>query len=152
MTKPLVNINGGSVPLRLANLSQQPQTIYTHTIAAKCEPIEIEEENDFMQSHATYCRTGTLNDEQSELPEHLKDLYQVSETNLSNEESGTLRDILKKHQEAFSRFKGDIGKTSLVEHRSFVGDNDPIKQAPRRLPPVKRATATEEVQKMLRKT
>ena len=126
VAKTLVNINGRSVPLRLANLSQLPQTIYTNTIAAKCEPVEIVEEKDFMRSHANYCRTGTLNDEQSELPEHLKDLYQVSETNLSNEERGTLRDLLKKHQEASSKFKGDIGKTSLVEHRIFVGDNAPI--------------------------
>ena len=31
----------------------------------------------------------------------------------------------------------------------FVGENAPIKQAPRRLPPVKRAAATEEIKKML---
>ena len=84
MAKTLVSINGGSVPL--ANLSQLPQTIYTNTIAAKCEPAEIVEEKDFMRSHANYCRTSTLNDEQSELPEHQKAMYQVSETNLSNEE------------------------------------------------------------------
>ena len=132
VAKTLVNINGGTVPLRLANLLQRPKTIYTNTITAKCEPAEILEEKDFMRSQAKYCRTGTLNDEQSELPEHLKDLYTVSETNLSNEERGTLRDLLKIHQEAFSKFKGGIGKTYLVEHRILVGDNAPIKQTPRR--------------------
>ena len=60
-----------------------------------------------------------------------------------------MRFLLKKHGDGFSKYKGDIGRTSLVEHRIFVGDNAPIKQAPHRLPPVKRATAAEEIKKML---
>ena len=80
---------------------------------------------------------------------HLQDLYEVSKLNLSEEEKGSLRVLLNKHGDGFSNYKGDIGCTSLVEHRIFVGDNAPIKQAPRRLPPVKFAAATEEIKKML---
>ena len=149
VAKSLVEIRGGSVPLRLANLSNGPQTIYNNTFAARCEPVEIVEEEETSTPSATYCRTDTIVVEQEKIPVHLRDLYEVSKLNLSEEERGSLRVLLKKHGDGFSKYKGDIGRTSLVEHRIFVGENAPIKQAPRRLPPVKRAAATEEIKKML---
>ena len=80
---------------------------------------------------------------------HLQGLYQVSKENLSEEERGSLRVLLKKHGEGFPKYKGDIGRIRLVEHRICVGDSAPIKQVPRRLRPVERSAATEEIKKML---
>lgn len=149
VARSLVLIQGMSVPLRLANLSNVPQTIYNNTFAAKCEPVEIVEEGGALTPSASYCRTETTVEEQDDIPVHLQGLYEMSKENLSEEERGSLRVLLKKHGEGFSKYKGDIGRTSLVEHRIFVGDSAPIKQAPRRLPPVKRTAATEEIKKML---
>ena len=51
--------------------------------------------------------------------------------------------------ESSNLIKRDICRTNLVEHSIFIGDSSQIKQAPRRIPPVKRKAATQEIQKML---
>ena len=75
VAKSLVEIRGGSVPLRLANLSNGPQTIYNNTFAARCEPVETVEEEETSTPSATYCRTDTTVNGQGEIPVHLRDLY-----------------------------------------------------------------------------
>ena len=86
---------------------------------------------------------------QESLPAHLQDLFHASKTELSEEEAEAFRALLTKHSDAFSKYKGDIGRCTLMEHRIHTGNNHPIKQAPRRLPLLKREAATAETKRML---
>ena len=41
VVKSLVDVQMGELQLRLANMSDDPQKIYSDTLAAKCEPVEV---------------------------------------------------------------------------------------------------------------
>lgn len=41
VAKSLVNVKTGELPLRLANVSNDPQRAYTGTLAARCEPVNV---------------------------------------------------------------------------------------------------------------
>ena len=148
IAKTLVDVHTGELPLRLANTSNDSQKIYSGTLAAKCEPVEVIA-NDFEGPSQNYGRLMPAPNEQDSVPVHLKDLFDASKTLLSETETIALNELLVKHADAFSKYKGDIGRCTLIEHRIHTGNNPPIKQAPRRLPLVKREAATAEIKKML---
>lgn len=68
---------------------------------------------------------------------------------LSEVEADSLSLLLTKNADAFSKNKGDIGRCGLIEHRINTANNPPRKQAPRRLPLVKRKAACAEIKRML---
>ena len=59
--------------------------------------------------------------------------------------------MLTKHQNVFffSKSKGDLGHTDLVQHKINTGSAVPIKQSLRRLPYGKRQTEKEKILRML---
>ena len=148
IAKTLVGVHTGELPVRLANMSNDSQKIYSGTLAAKCEPVEVIA-IDFEGPSQNYRRLMPAPNEQDSVPVHLKDLFDASKTLLSETETIALNELLVKHADAFSKYKGDIGRCTLIEHRIHTGNNPPIKQAPRRLPLVKREAATAEIKKML---
>ena len=148
-------------------MSDDPQKIYSGTLAAKCEPVEVITSdvmahsqnsgtsesvthsqkcgtNVYMETFPKYGRFDSVTDEQGAIPVHLRDLFEASKTILSETEAEALSSLLAKHADAFSKYKGDIGRCSLVEHRIHTANNLPKKQAPRRLPLLKHETATNE--------
>ena len=60
-----------------------------------------------------------------------------------------LKQLLRKHQNAFQLEPGDMGRAILVEHHIRTGDQPPIRQAPRQLAPHRRQLVDDEVEKML---
>ena len=66
--------------------------------------------------------------EQDSVPVYLKDHFNASLTHLSKTETITLNALLVKHAYAFSKFKGDIGHCTLIEHCIHTGNNPQIKQ------------------------
>lgn len=102
-----------------------------------------------MDTPPKYGRLVSTSDERGSVPTHLTSLFEASKTNLSESEAEALSSLLVQHAEAFSKYKGDIGRCSLVEHRIHTANNPPIMQAPRRLPILKREAATTEVKRML---
>ena len=59
--------------------------------------------------------------------------------------------LLAKHQNVFffSKSKGDLGHTDLVQHKINTGSAVPIRQSLRRLPYGKRQTEKEKILRML---
>ena len=85
----------------------------------------------------------------TEIPDHLKDLYLRSSQNLSPEDKSSFKQLLIKYQDTFSRSSHDLGRTTLVEyHINIIPGTKPIKQPPYRLPLAKRREAEKEIQMM----
>ncbi len=68
---------------------------------------------------------------------------------LLSEERERMENLLNEHQDVFAKNSGDLGLTTLVEHRIDTGDAVPIKQQPRRLPNSLRTVVEEQVGEML---
>ena len=68
---------------------------------------------------------------ETDIPDHLQDLYSNSSEHLSEHEKSQLI----KYQNSFSKSSHDLGLTSIIEHTiNLVPDTRPIKQPPYRLP------------------
>ncbi len=68
---------------------------------------------------------------------------------LSSEERERMENLLNEHQDVFAKNSGDLGLTTLVEHRIDTGDAVPIKQQPHRLPNSLRTVVEEQVGEIL---
>ena len=60
---------------------------------------------------------------------------QLDSTDLNPEQLETVKQLIIKYKDIFSKDDFDIGRSTLVTHNIDTGDAVPIKQAPRRLPP-----------------
>lgn len=68
--------------------------------------------------------------------------------NLNLEQKQALATLLEKFKSAFSQTESDRGKTDLVEHTIRLNTAEPIKQAPNRVPPQKRAIIQQKVEEI----
>mgnify|MGYP000635714642 FL=1 len=86
-----------------------------------------------------------------EVPSHLQSLIDGLPKDLTPEQLAQVKATINHYQDAFTGPEGEIGRTSLVTHTINTGENEPIKQAPRRQSPVIQKVIKDEVQKMLDK-
>lgn len=88
--------------------------------------------------------------ETSQLPEHLRELFVHSAQALTEDQAETVKELLRRHSDVFSKAPWDIGRTQLAEHAIDTGDSAPIKQPPRRFPIAKASEMESLVEDMLR--
>ena len=65
---------------------------------------------------------------QSNIPDHLQELWEKSSGQLKGEEKTTLLQILCQNQFVFDSSTDDLGRTNLTKHHIDVGCTKPIKQ------------------------
>ena len=121
--------------------------LYKNTIVATYEPIEPEL---LVSVNATQCKDSSVNTcPETELPEHLQELYSKSSKLLNSAEQIRLKNLLIEHQKQFSKDSHDLGRCTLLEHHiNIVPGTRPIKQHPYRLPLAKRRDAEAEIAAM----
>ena len=150
VAKALVNPSHGKVPLRLMNLTAEPQSLRQSTVAATIESVESVTAIENAQCPNDPLFVRSLHDlDPKDLPEHLQQVWETNSPSLDDNQKQCFLQLLLKHQEVFAKSKHDLGRTDLVQHDIDTGDHQPIKQAPRRIPLNKRAVAEQEVQLML---
>ena len=65
---------------------------------------------------------------------HVYDLYQRNAVNLDGDQKDKRRSLLTDYPDVFSAGPQDLGRTSLVKHKTDTSEAKPIRQRPRRLP------------------
>ena len=70
----------------------------------------------------------------SQIPEHMVDLYQKSCTNLDSVQKEILKDMLDKHVDVFAKDKHELGTCNLIKHKIDTAEALPIRQPLRRTP------------------
>ena len=136
--RTLVDLQRGNIPVRLMNLSQKPQHIQKGTPLATCEPVL-----SVVQTAVEPALTNvSLTDS---LPPHVRVLYERAAPNLLLPQRQQLHSLLLDYVILFSQGPQDLGQTDLVKHNIDVGDAQPVRQAPRRLPSAKREEAQKAV-------
>lgn len=85
------------------------------------------------------------------LPEHLREMFDRSISDLNQQEKTRFAKLLLEYQDVFARSSDDLGCTNLVKHTIDTGSAHPIRQPSRRLPYGKREIEEQEVKKMLDK-
>ena len=141
IAKAVVDPSGRNVHLRVMNLQDDPVKLYRNTIAGTCEPVE--EVEDPLSERVCSVSQNTSG------PEYLQDLWDKLEHDLPEGQLEKIRALLLTHRGVFSRDKGDIGRTKLVQHKIPTSEAAPVRQHLRRLPWAKRDDCNKEVQRLL---
>lgn len=150
VAKSIVDPSCQTIPIRVINLSSQPVQLYKQTTIAQCSLIKGKSVTDIpdIQSPLHKCVFHVSKDH-GKLPEHLKELYMSSKTDLNEEQQCKFFNLLIKYQNVFSKNRSDLGKTDLVQHKIDTGDAVPFKMQPRRLPLAKREAVKTEIDRLL---
>lgn len=111
-----------TVPLRIMNVTDEPQNIRTGTNLVILSPI-CEVKSNFNKSMNAAI-----------VPEHLKDLYERTVAGMSREHCEQVAKLLRKYSTIFSKSDADLGRTGIVRHKIDTQDAYPIKQPLRRSP------------------
>ena len=139
--KTLVDLQTRDVPVRMVNLSELPQHIRRGTALAKCEPV--------LSVVRTAVGAALTNvSPPASLPPHVRSLYEKAAPNLLPQQQQKLMSLLYDYANLFSQGLQDLGQTDLVQHNVNVGDAQPLRQSPRRLPLVKRKEAEKAIVEM----
>ena len=149
LAKAVVDLSCLDFPVRILNPAENQKVLYKGTILGVCEPVT--EVIDSVQDESSVIEkinSATLS-YNAEVPEHLRNVWENTKPLLSTSQQALLKDHLLKFQSVFAKFKEGFGLTKVVKHRIDTGNAFPIKQNPRRIPPSLRASAENEVQKML---
>ena len=125
IAKSVVDPGGGKIFLRIANLQDEPVTLYRRTVAGTCSAL------DEIPSDVTG-RVSALTSMpmMDQTPPHLQELLRTSSEKLSPEQQNAVRRLLQRQSQVFSIDKEDIGRTHLVQHKIPTGDATPIRQHP----------------------
>ena len=137
-----------SVPIRMVNPLSTEVVVHKGTKIATVEKMD-----EWML--APIQLTETAAEEIPEVPMHKQDvLHEIAEqcgVGLTVEEKSQLFHLLLAYADVFADAEDGLGRTGVVKHSIVTGDNPPIKQPCRRVPPTKREHVRQLVQDMLKK-
>ena len=72
--------------------------------------------------------------EEQELPEHLKELYNRTVTDMNDVEKEQVKSLLIEFQDIFAKNDTDLGCFTAIKHKIETGDEEPVKHKLRRTP------------------
>ena len=131
--RALATPEGSMVQVRFVNVSGKTISLKSGTAIAKVEVLPsnpvvssvIDDDSDLDMM------TGRPNEVTGSEIEMLEDMVKGAE--VSDGDRGALLAHLRQNKDVFS-LKGELGCTSLIEHRIHTSDHHPIRQQPRRVP------------------
>ena len=101
--RTLVDCGKKSIPALVANISDKSINLSAITVLGTCQPVDHVEEMKETPPEGVK-RSGSL-------PEHLRDLYTRSSSELSPREAQELQNLLTTYADVFSKGDGDLGCT-----------------------------------------
>jgi len=144
VARTLVQVDN-TVPIRIVNLSEEPQTIGANTTIALAKPVDSVQDFELPDVGE---EVQESNHDNGELPEPLQEMLK---TDLDGEEEMKARELLYKYQHIFSLSDNDVGRCNLIQHKIDTGTEPPIRQPPRRTPPWKQSEIERQVNHLLEK-
>ena len=136
MAKMLINPTRSGVPLRVANISSEPQVLYKGMKVAQCE--EMESAGLPLFTHTK--DEGTCADPKGEVhptkdvPDHIAGMMKGAGS-MSEEQYQVATDMLSNFQSDFITSKEDLTSTDVLQHSMTMTSPKPVKLPPHRVPP-----------------
>ena len=137
-------------PVRLLNSRSESVTVYKGTKIGLMELVE-ETAAKEAQLPCNGVMPRTAVDITDETRDVLWDLVKSCEADLSAEQEQQFFLLLLSYADVFATTKTDFGRTTRLKHAIHTGDNPPVKQRARRLPPHQKEEVHRLLQDMLAK-
>ena len=143
----IVNTSKEIIPIRTANLYNEPQTLHKGTVVALGQPVE--EDTTIHPLVASVNSNGKDEEGLDSIPDYMEDLWTRSQINLNDDEKFKAQNMLIRKRMKFAKNKGDLGRTKVVRHTIDIEKNRSIKIRPGRMPKSKREEGEKEIKRML---
>ena len=136
------------VPVRVFNMSAKAITVAPHTTLCQLQEVKVLRHVDIGQNQTgdtVRISAQTADNTKATLPEGVS----LDDTDLSETLKKRATQMFSKWDNIFSKGSSDIGHTKLVEHHIKLSNDEPFKEAHRRIPPGLIEEVREHVQEML---
>ena len=148
IARALIDCSKEVIPICLVNLSTHNVYFHSKYLLGEIHPVNAVTnlDNHIEEYNSSECRTSgyqVLRVEQTEdsdlcqsqLPEHLQDLYKRRLINIKLEtHKNELASLLHQQQDVFAKHRTDLGTCSVLKHHIDTNGAAPIRQALRRTP------------------
>jgi len=167
VSKTLVDDSHKKIYVRILNPCNTSCSINQGTVIASAYEVELidtllEEENPNERDNFDHVRRIQYSESDpgetrpsdltTDIPLHLKEMFQKATLNCTPDEGEELKQLLCKYSEIFSKDSDDIGQVDLISHEIMIPDGvAPINLPPRRLPLGQLEKEKEAVDSLLRK-
>ena len=133
VAKSLCIASQEKLPIRVMNITDDPQVIYKNTCASMAESI--------LPQDIFSTEENPVNPE--EFPDYLNVIIERCKDNLSEDQFDRVKNLLLKNTKAFAKSKNDLDHTNIIQHKINTGDALQVKQNPRRIPLLQRKEVEE---------
>ena len=149
---PKYDSNQITIPIRVANLSSEAATLYKGTKIGQLVPMD---DNITIAGIAQGPDVDSIPTEPPEASpytqELLWDLVSKSGETLTSEQQHELYNLLLGFADVFTSNEDGLGRTKVLQHAISTGNTPPIRQSPRRAPPIQKEAIRNLLDKMLSK-
>lgn len=144
VAKTLLNAKTGVVFICAFNPGEKPRLIKRGTLIASFIPVK------YVSEAIDNCgdEISTVNEENSEMPQHLKAVYDDGCYHLTAAESRKFKEFLIRRERVFANLERIMERVRIGEYRIKLMDGEPSKEAPRRVPIFKREILDAEILKL----
>ena len=134
MVARVLGDNANSIPARVLNPGNSNVRIMKGTVIALLEPIEEVVENSTWNTEPVF----RVQEKSAEtLPDHLQSMFEQGRKALDSEQTEQFHSMLLRRQKVFAE-PNEVGRTNVGTHKIKLTDETPIKEAPRKIPLLKR--------------
>ncbi len=138
----------GQVPVEIANHTDTPIVIPPRAVLCELQRVQVEDSANLPDSDKPKTSDKPEHERKTDA-EFLAQFMLSEDTDLGEDETGHVRDLLLAYRDIFSENEFDIGCSYLGEHKIRLTDETPFKQRHRRVPPSMYKEVQEHLQKML---
>lgn len=150
ISKALLAVNKGVLEVPVTNVSSQdvwlqPRTVlgYLHVVQVMSVGCSVNIVDGDSGGQVVIVQSAEVHTTPS------VDCSNLSWPTLSAEQEQRAKVLLQKHSNVFSQGEGDVGCTTLVEHKIHLTDDVPVRQRYRRLPPSQYEQVKTHIQQLL---
>ena len=140
---------GGYVPILIVNPLPTDVTIYEGTRVAKASPVESMMVAPVGEVPSRWSPTVPQVSSQKNIM--LQKMVERSTSDLTADEKEELYRLLLEYADVFAESSVELGRTSLIKHSIDTGNEHPIRQPCRRVPPARREQCRDLIKDMLQK-
>ena len=138
---------GGYVPILIINPLPTDVTIYKGTRVATASPLESMMVAPVGEVHNNSSNVHHVSSQKNIM---LQEMVERSASDLTIEEE-ELYKLLLEYADMFAESSAELGRTNLIRHSIDTGNEHPIRQPSRRVPPARREQARDLIKDMLQK-
>ena len=118
--RAILNLSDNVLPLRVMNLSGEPQKLYKGMNIATCDPVTTVRETSFVDhiSFMSHAESGSLGkvDGEFHLPIHIGKLIDDCEEYLAADKKDMAECLVHEFQQGFAKSKNDLSTTDADQH------------------------------------